>query len=153
MNQSYCVITYITANSSLYAAKFTAVTPTAVPLGFYCSEGSPDNCAPVIHSAQRNYKFCIQYEMWKSLQFTGAKINLCIIFKKLHSLIFKFSAALLTFNPLNPELNSICYLLELLAHHFLHVSRIRVKSLTLRLLMSHICIYIYIYIYIWSTYS
>ena len=41
-------------------------------------------------------------------------------------------------NPLNPELNPICYLLALLAHHFLHVSRIRVKSLTLRLLMSHI---------------
>ena len=48
-------------------------------------------------------------------------------------------------NPLNAELNPICYLLALLAHHFLHVSRIRVKSLTLRLLMS--CIYI------WSTYS
>jgi len=34
-------------------------------------------------------------------------------------------------NPLNAELNPICYLLALLAHHFLHVSRIRVKSLTL----------------------
>ena len=43
-------------------------------------------------------------------------------------------------NPLNAELNPICYLLALLgAHHFLHVSRIRVKSLILRLL--------------WSTYS
>ena len=43
-------------------------------------------------------------------------------------------------NPLNPKLNSICYLLALLgAHHFLHVSRIRVKSLTLRRLMSYIC--------------
>jgi len=32
------------------------------------------------------------------------------------------------FNPLNPELNPTCYLLALLgAHHFLHVSRIRVK--------------------------
>jgi len=40
-------------------------------------------------------------------------------------------------NPLNPELNTICYLLALLgAHHFLHVSRIRVKLLTFRLLMS-----------------
>jgi hypothetical protein len=39
-------------------------------------------------------------------------------------------------NPLNTELNPICYLLALLAHHFLHVSKIRVKSLTLRLLMS-----------------
>ena len=58
-----------------------------------------------------------------------------------------------TFIPLNPELNPICYLLALLAHHFLHVSRIRVKSLTIRLLMSFIYIYIYIYIYIWSTYS
>ena len=34
------------------------------------------------------------------------------------------------YNPLNAELNPICYLLALLgAHHFLHVSRIRVKSL------------------------
>jgi len=38
-----------------------------------------------------------------------------------------------TFNPLKPELNPICYLLALLgAYHFLHVSRIRVKLLTLR---------------------
>jgi transposase len=45
-------------------------------------------------------------------------------------------------NPLNAELNPICYLLALLgAHHFLHVSRIRVKSLTLRLLMSYIQMY------------
>jgi len=43
-------------------------------------------------------------------------------------------------NPLNRELNPICYLLALVAHHFLHVSKIRVKSLTIRLL-----IYIYIY--------
>jgi len=45
----------------------------------------------------------------------------------------------LLFNPLNAELNPICYLLALLgAHHFIHVSRIRVKSLTLRQLMSYI---------------
>jgi len=43
------------------------------------------------------------------------------------------------FNPLNPELNPICYLLALLgAHHFLNVSRIRVKLLTFKLLMSYI---------------
>jgi transposase len=42
-------------------------------------------------------------------------------------------------NPLKPELNPICYLLALLgAHHFLHVSRIRVKLLTFRLLLSYI---------------
>ena len=41
-------------------------------------------------------------------------------------------------NPLNPELNPICYLLALLgAHHFIHVSRIRVKLLTFRRLMSY----------------
>ena len=41
-------------------------------------------------------------------------------------------------NPLNPELNPI-YLLALLgAHHFLHVSRIRVKLLTFRRLMPYV---------------
>jgi hypothetical protein len=44
-------------------------------------------------------------------------------------------------NSLSPELNPICHLLALLVHHFLHVSRIGVKSLTLRLLMSYIYIY------------
>ena len=48
-------------------------------------------------------------------------------------------------NPLNAELNPICHLLALLGVHFLHVSRIRVKSLTLRLLMSYIYIYTHIY--------
>jgi len=53
---------------------------------------------------------------------------------------FYHSVSQLTiFNPLNPELNPICYLLALLgAHHFLHVSRIRVKLLTLRRIMSYI---------------
>ena len=54
-----------------------------------------------------------------------------------------FPVFLNNFNPLNAELNPICYFLALLAHHFLHVSRIRVKSLILRLLM----------LYIGSTYS
>jgi hypothetical protein len=43
-------------------------------------------------------------------------------------------------NPLNAELNPNCHLLALLGVHFLHVSRIRAKSLTLRLLMSYIYI-------------
>ena len=58
---------------------------------------------------------------------------------------FRMTRILQVFNPLNAELNPICHLLALLGVHFLHVSRIRVKSLTLRLLMS--------YMYIWSTYS
>ena len=58
------------------------------------------------------------------------------IFRIVYLTIVKKSAY---FNPLNPELNPICYLLALLgAHHFLHVSRIRVKLLTFRLLMSYI---------------
>ena len=48
---------------------------------------------------------------------------------------------MLCINPLKPELTPICYLLALLAHHFLHVSRIRVKSLTFRRLVSYIYIY------------
>ena len=51
----------------------------------------------------------------------------------------KYRPVGLLLNPLNPELNPICYLLALLGtHHFLHVSRIRVKLLTFSLLMSYI---------------
>jgi len=40
------------------------------------------------------------------------------------------NADLRLLNPLNAELNPICYLLALLgAHHFRHVSRIRVNRL------------------------
>ena len=72
--------------------------------------------------------------------------------KERNVLLFKFRGNIFIgvriINPLNPELNPICYLLALLGtHHFLRVSRIRVKLLTFRLLMS------YIYIYIWSTHS
>ena len=53
------------------------------------------------------------------------------------SISYQFSNEV-EFNPLKPELNPICYLLVLLgAHHFLHVSRIRVKLLTFRRLMSY----------------
>ena len=66
--------------------------------------------------------------------------NRCLaLVSKIQEAAFMYSASRFQINPLNPELNPICYLLALLgAHHFLHVSRIRVKSLTLRLLMSHI---------------
>jgi len=40
----------------------------------------------------------------------------------------RFKRVLWAFNPLNAELNPICHLLALLGVHFLHVSRIRVKS-------------------------
>ena len=54
-------------------------------------------------------------------------------------IISKFNCCKFVINPLKPELNPICYLQALLgAHHFPHVSRIRVKSLTFRRLMSYI---------------
>ena len=59
---------------------------------------------------------------------------------KFVKVLSKNSIAMLL-NPLNPELNPICYLLAKSAHHFLHVSRIRVKSLTSRLLMFYIYAY------------
>ena len=52
---------------------------------------------------------------------------------------YKWFCTWASVNPLNPKLNPTCYLLALLgAHHFLHVSRIRVKFLTFRWLMSYI---------------
>ena len=33
-----------------------------------------------------------------------------------------------TINPLNAELNPICHMLALLAHHIFHVSRLRVNG-------------------------
>ena len=61
-------------------------------------------------------------------RWTGKRTFLVPIYpsfiRELH--IHNFLTMLL--NPLNAELNPICYLLALLeAHHFLHVSRIRVK--------------------------
>ena len=110
--------------------------------------------------------------LWKPQQLTGLYVSIdqntsngisCVIlvmvklfpsfllFYRKHTLTMapepRFSENSVPFvNHLNAELIPICYLLALLrAHHFLHVSRIRVKSLILRLLMSYIYIYIYIY--------
>ena len=80
---------------------------------------------------------CHQIDLWKEL---FEILFLLLLFERKVQFVSEV-------NPLNPELNPICYLLALLAYYFLHVSRIKVKSLTLRLLMS------YIYIYIWSAYS
>jgi len=69
------------------------------------------------------------------------KPKVCVFCQQLVFLCFIKTTAtvsLKNINPLNLELNPICYLQALLAHHFLHVSRIRVKSLTLRLPMSYI---------------
>ena len=81
----------------------------------------------------RHHTDLFQYIFWKKLILVSIGV-LCKTVHKTASII----------NPLNPKLNPICYLLLLLgAHHFLHVSRIRVKLLTFRLLISYIYIYIY----------
>ena len=64
--------------------------------------------------------------------------KICIFKIEFKYIIFEAAFRQSSLNPLNAELNPICYLLALLVHHFLHVRRIRVKSLTLRLLMSYI---------------
>ena len=94
---------------------------------------------PIINTDSWNFTVN-GYTQLTSSYLEGAKITSQIVHK-----FFPVSCIVL-FNPLKPELNPVCYLLALLgAHHFLHVSRIRVKSLTFRRLMS--------YIYIWSTHS
>ena len=74
----------------------------------------------------------------------AAAESVCVGVHQTHAVALLQGLDVILFNPLNAELNPICYLLALLgAHHFLHVSRIKVKLLTFRLLMS----------YIWSTHS
>ena len=78
--------------------------------------------------------FCKHNLFQGLITFMGERIYMCKYWMEYKNYV------IFVFNPLNAELNPICYLLALLgAHHFLHVSRIRVKSLTLRQLMS--CIY------------
>jgi len=68
-----------------------------------------------------------------------AKVAICSEIRTKHSTQSEHHVEFLNVNPLKPEWNPICYLLALLgAHHFLYVSRIRVKLLTFRLLMSYI---------------
>jgi len=82
------------------------------------------------------YIFSVRYHFrqWRNFCYCARYIY---DLEEIHSLSTQFSNILL--NPLKPELNPICYLLALLgAHHFLHVSRIRIKLLTFRRLMSYI---------------
>jgi len=66
------------------------------------------------------------------------KVTSCWLFLLIHTTM----QGSVNINSLNAELNPICCLLALLgARHFLHVSSIRVKSLTLRLLMFYMYIY------------
>ena len=105
-----------------------------LPLPFVPSDGHPELVCSFAHAAICRGNFILldyfDDEVTKDKDTFQVDLRTC---RKL------VSATLWShFNPLKPELNPICYLLALLAHHFLHVSRIRVKSLTIRLLMSYI---------------
>ena len=101
-------------------------------------------------SAVKKYALEFESEIWKiedQLKGTGKLTSLSETFYfsfslRIFSLPFSFNFIrrdVFHINSLKPELNPICYLLALLgAYHFLHVSRIRVKLLTFRLLMSYI---------------
>ena len=83
--------------------------------------------------------FCIVLSNFSPTRLTESQRDFWrILYLQKNNDSFLPNSSSLMFNPLKPELNPICYLLALLAHHFLHVSRIRVKSLTLRWLMSYI---------------
>ena len=86
---------------------------------------------------ERYKKASWQQKIWRRKAY-----NLAFLYKITSGFNFHYQLMHLLINTLNPELNLICYLLALLGtHHFLHVSRIRVKLLTFRLLMSYIYIY------------
>ena len=88
-----------------------------------CKKKNSDNCSKNLHTSALQYNGHIPHANYVLPHHDVSQLS--------------------SINPINPKLNPICYLLALLAHHFLHVSRIRVKSLTLRLIMSYIYIYIY----------
>jgi hypothetical protein len=81
---------------------------------------------------------CIDVEMYHDIHL---QCNCLQLMKVVNNAIYA-TLIIKLFNPLKPELNPICYLLALLgAHHFLHVSGIRVKLLTFKRLMSNIYMY------------
>jgi len=78
---------------------------------------------PITGNVRVNRAMCIHMSPKEASQYLGS-LNTCDAHLEEPTVCF--------ISPLKPELNPICYLLALLgAHHFLHVSRIRVKLLTL----------------------
>ena len=102
-----------------HASEHSAVSSDVLPEGlrFYCVKRGWAR-------GERSWKVCgACQKMWISMWCLSENVDQYVV------LVRKCGSV---FNPLKPKVNPICYLLALLAHHFLHVSRIRVKSLTLR---------------------
>ena len=95
------------------------------------------NCKSYHFSSNLKCPSCFFYVLVSdALSLSSGVLTSCIAKRYVHVL---WSINSVQVNPLKPELNPICYFLALLgAHHFLHISRIRVKWLTFSLLMSYI---------------
>jgi hypothetical protein len=114
-----------------------------------CTMQYPGNTAEFLSNFLRGPRLCLLpshvFTLPRCYIISYASCTLYLTFQKFRNCSQILPGGGRGFNPLKAELNPICCLLALLgAHHFLYVSRIRVKSLTLRLLMSYIHIYIYI---------
>ena len=142
--------------TSMHSAGVERASQTTARCGLYCTLRPEKTMCFAIYlfclEITKNLCFVAHISLYLNLCYNPLALfflQLCSRFLWIFSLMFlglKWFTPPLRINPLNTELNPICHLLALLGvHHFLHVSRIRVKSLTLKLLMS--------YIYIWSTYS
>ena len=89
------------------------------------------------HRLATKLQLNIYHIIYHVISYHNTSYHIISKLRKIHKVFRVFDAVFI--NPLNPELNPICYLLALLgAHHFLHVSGIRVKLLTLKRLMSYI---------------
>ena len=136
---SPCAITLQLESSNAGYTMFQgSVKSTGYPLHSPVSPSLPLPCVTVCHHISTGlYQLSNSYRTWRHW---GPGRQKKFEKKLIKSQNISDRATLpevKTFNPLNPELNPICYLLALLgAHHFLHVSRIRVKLLTFSLLMS-----------------
>jgi len=93
----------------------------------------------VIPNHKMIYYSCFHTVMTYGLLFWGLSsdsMKIFILQKKIIRIIMgcrsSDSFRKLLFNPLNTKLNPICHLLALGAHHFLHISRIRVKITSCR---------------------
>ena len=125
---------------SFYAASFTEACFYRCALDMFCITYLL-RWLVFLRSLFRVYSCCTVLSVLSGLRLVGVTDKSQ---SRLFSALLPPAVNPFAVNPLSSELNPICYLLALLGvHHFLHVSRIRVKLLTFRLLMS----------YIWSTHS
>ena len=92
--------------------------------------GTKFNVLSLVAMTTRMRRMCGHFLSWKFLSPLMRLNNLPII-NRIYDVIY------MSFSPLNAKLNPICHLLALLgAHHILHVSRVRVKHVTVKVKQS-----------------